>query len=94
MIRHHHEWYDGTGYPDGLRGEAIPLGARIVSIADAYDTMTTKRTYRHVVSQEEALEELRRCAGTQFDLELVEAFCRAINGAGKRDQGAVAQIVP
>jgi len=94
IIRHHHEWYDGTGYPDGLRGEAIPLGARMVSIADAYDTMTTKRTYRYVVSQEEALEELRRCAGTQFDLELVEAFCRAINGAAKRDQGAIAQIVP
>jgi putative nucleotidyltransferase with HDIG domain len=74
-IRHHHEWHDGTGYPDGLKGEAIPLGARIISIADAFDTMTTKRTYREVVSWGEALEELRRCSVTQFDPELVKAFC-------------------
>jgi putative nucleotidyltransferase with HDIG domain len=93
VILHHHEWYDGTGYPDGMKGEAIPLGARIVSLADAYDTMTTKRTYREVVSQEEALEELRRCSGTQFDPELVEVFSRAMNEAMKRDQGAVAQPV-
>jgi diguanylate cyclase (GGDEF)-like protein/PAS domain S-box-containing protein/putative nucleotidyltransferase with HDIG domain len=79
MIRHHHEWYNGSGYPDGLRGEDIPLGARIISIADAYDTMTTKRTYRDVISEEEALEELRRCSGSQFDRELVEALCRVIH---------------
>ena len=79
MIRHHHEWYDGTGYPVGLKGEEIPLGARIISVADAYDTMTTTRTYREVVSQQEALEELRRYAGTQFDPELVGAFCQAVN---------------
>ncbi|MCK4362105.1 MAG: HD domain-containing protein, partial [Dehalococcoidia bacterium] len=77
-ILHHHEWYDGTGYPDGLKGEEIPLGARIICVADAYDTMTTARPYREVVSQQEALEELRRCSGTQFDPELVEAFCRAM----------------
>ena len=80
-IRHHHEWHDGTGYPDGLKGEAISLGARIISIADAYDTMTTKRTYRDIVAQEEALEELRRCSGTQFDSELVEVFCVALGEA-------------
>ncbi|MBA7597142.1 hypothetical protein ES703_04138 [subsurface metagenome] len=85
IIRHHHEWYGGTGYPDGLRGEDIPLGARIISIADAYDTMTTPRTYRDVISQQEALEELRRCLGTQFDPELVEAFCRAIDEAARQD---------
>ncbi len=78
LILHHHEWYDGTGYPDGLKGEEIPLGARIICVADAYDTMTTARPYREVVSQQEALEELRRCSGTQFDPELVEAFCRAM----------------
>lgn len=81
MIYHHHEFYDGTGYPDGLKGEEIPLGARIISVADAYDDMTTARTYREVVSQQEALEELRRYAGTQFDPELVEAFCCAMNEA-------------
>ncbi len=82
MILSHHEWYDGSGYPGGLKGEDIPLGARIISIADTYDTMTTPRLYRDVISQEEALEELRRCAGTQFDPELVEVFCRAMNEQG------------
>jgi diguanylate cyclase (GGDEF)-like protein len=77
MIRHHHEWYDGSGYPDGLKGASIPLGSRIISIADAYDTMTGKRPYREPVSLKEAFEELRRCSGTQFDPELVEAFIRA-----------------
>jgi diguanylate cyclase (GGDEF)-like protein/PAS domain S-box-containing protein/putative nucleotidyltransferase with HDIG domain len=85
MIRHHHEWYDGTGYPGGLKGEDIPIGARILSIADAYDTLTTQRTYRDVVSQAEALEELRRCSGTQFDPELVEAFCRAMDETMRQD---------
>ncbi len=87
LVRHHHEWCNGTGYPDGLRGEDIPLGARIISIADAYDTMTTQRPYRDVVSQEEALEELRRCSGTQFDSELVEAFGRALNRTIQQDAG-------
>ena len=79
LIRHHHEWYDGTGYPDGLKGEDIPLGARIISVADAYDTMTTSRPYRDMVSQDEASEELRRCCGTQFDHQLVDAFQRSLN---------------
>jgi diguanylate cyclase (GGDEF)-like protein len=78
VILHHHEWYDGTGYPAGLKGEEIPLTARIISLADAYDTMTTSRPYREVVSHEEAREELKRHSGTQFDPELVEAFCRAM----------------
>jgi diguanylate cyclase (GGDEF)-like protein/PAS domain S-box-containing protein len=77
MILHHHEWYDGTGYPDELKGENIPLGARIISIADAYDTMTTSRPYRNLLSKEEALEELERCSGRQFDPKLVALFCRA-----------------
>ena len=84
MIRHHHEWYNGTGYPDRFKGEDIPLGARIISIADAYDTMTTQRPYRDTVSEEEALEELRRCCGTQFDLRLVEAFCGIVEEHKKR----------
>ena len=81
IIKHHHEWYDGTGYPDGLKGERIPVGARIISIADAYDTMTTRRPYREPVSREEALGELRRCCGTQFDPMLVGMFGEAIRGA-------------
>jgi HD-GYP domain-containing protein (c-di-GMP phosphodiesterase class II) len=74
VIRHHHEWYDGTGYPDGLKGEEIPLGARIVSIADAYDTMTSERPYSKAMSPEKALDELRQRAGTQFDSHLVNIF--------------------
>ena len=78
FIRHHHEWHDGTGYPDGLAGEQIPLGARIISVADAYDTMTTPRQYRDVLSSEEACDELRRCAGIQFDPKVVEVFHQAM----------------
>ncbi|MGB2799081.1 MAG: PAS domain S-box protein, partial [Dehalococcoidia bacterium] len=81
LIRHHHEWYDGSGYPDGLKGEDIPLGARIISVADAYDTMTTSRPYRDMVSQDEACEELRRCCGTQFDHQLVDTFRRSLSEA-------------
>jgi len=82
-IRHHHEWQDGSGYPDGLKGEDIPLEARIIAIADAYDTMTTPRAYRETLSPQEALEELMRCANTQFDSHLVETFARVAN-AGVR----------
>jgi diguanylate cyclase (GGDEF)-like protein/putative nucleotidyltransferase with HDIG domain len=78
LIRHHHEWFNGTGYPDGLKAQEIPLGARIITVADAYDTMTTVRPYRNVVSHEDACAELRRCAGTQFEPALVEAFERVV----------------
>lgn len=78
VVYHHHERYDGTGYPDGLRGEAIPLAARIVTIADAYDAMTSERPYRGPANHEYAISELRRCAGTQFDPELVELFIAAL----------------
>ena len=81
LIRHHHEWYDGSGYPEGLAGERIPVGARIISIADAFDTMTTRRPYREPVSKEDALVELRRCSGTQFDADLVGLFGEALRGA-------------
>lgn len=74
MIRHHHEYFDGSGYPQGLSGEAIPLGARIIAIADAFDTITSDRTYKRARSMEEALAELERCAGTQFDPRLIEVF--------------------
>ena len=74
FILHHHEWWNGQGYPLGLKGEAIPLACRILSIVDAYDAMTNDRPYRKAMSQEAALEELRRGAGCQFDARLVAAF--------------------
>jgi putative nucleotidyltransferase with HDIG domain len=76
VVRHHHERWDGTGYPGGLRGEEIPLGARIVAVVDAYTAMIDERTYRKALTYEEALHELQRHAGTQFDPAVVEAFLR------------------
>jgi len=73
-VRSHHENYDGTGYPDGLRGEAIPIEARVMAVADAFDAMTTDRPYRNALPEEAALAELRRAAGTQFDPRVVAAF--------------------
>jgi HD-GYP domain-containing protein (c-di-GMP phosphodiesterase class II) len=76
LVRSSHEHYDGNGYPDRLAGDAIPLGSRIVAVCDAYDAMTSDRPYRPALSAQEALAELRRCAGTQFDPAVVAAFCR------------------
>jgi len=73
-VRHHHERFDGHGYPSGLSGKDIPLMARIIAIADAFDAMISDRSYRNALDPERALEEIKRCAGTQFDPELVEAF--------------------
>ena len=74
IVLHHHEWYDGRGYPHGLAGQEIPVGARIVAIADAYEAMVAGRPYRRAISHEQALTELRRHAGLQFDPELVRLF--------------------
>ena len=74
IVLHHHEWYDGRGYPHGLAGGEIPVGARIVSIVDAYEAMVAGRPYRAAISHEDAIAELRRQAGVQFDPELVEVF--------------------
>jgi HD-GYP domain-containing protein (c-di-GMP phosphodiesterase class II) len=74
IVRTHHEWLDGSGYPDGLQGEAIPLGARIVAVADAYDAIISHRVYRQGRASEEAVGELRKGAGRQFDLRVVEAL--------------------
>jgi putative two-component system response regulator len=74
FIQHHHEHYDGTGYPDGLAGEQIPTGARIIAISDAYDSMTSNRPYRKPLSNEEAKTELVKCSGKQFDPKLITLF--------------------
>jgi putative nucleotidyltransferase with HDIG domain len=74
IILSHHERFDGTGYPKGLAGERIPIEARILSICDAYDAMTTVRPYREAMSREEAIEELLAHAGTQFDPQIVSVF--------------------
>src|SRR5215207_8355838 len=78
LVRSSHERWDGGGYPDGLSGDEIPLGARVVAVCDAFDAMTTERPYRDPVSDTDAVGELRHCAGTQFDPMVVEAFCRVI----------------
>ncbi|MFZ5652480.1 MAG: HD-GYP domain-containing protein [Bacillota bacterium] len=70
----HHEWWNGCGYPLGLKGEEIPLECRILSIVDAYDAMTGRRPYRNAMTHDDAVQELIRCAGIQFDPRLVEAF--------------------
>lgn len=77
LAYHHHERWDGEGYPDRLAGEAIPLGARMIAIADAFDAMTSNRSYQVRRSPQEALDELQCCAGTQFDPLLVQLFCAA-----------------
>ena len=78
LIRHHHEHYDGSGYPDGLKGEKIPLLARIVTVADAFAAMTSDRPYRKALSTEEAIKELQKGAGTQFDPKIVKVFLKTI----------------
>ena len=83
IVRHHHERVDGKGYPDGLTGEKISLGAKIVCVADAFDAMTTERVYRRPMTKEEAARELVRCANTQFCEEVVNAFIRVLRRRGE-----------
>ena len=78
MVLHHHEYFDGSGYPDALCGEEIPLGSRIIAVADAYDTITSDRTYKKARSAEEALAELERCSNAQFDGKIVALFIRTM----------------
>ncbi len=76
IVRHHHERYDSRGYPDGLKAEQIPLGARILVVADAYDAMTSERPYRNAMSAEMACAEIERGKGTQFNAEVARAFLK------------------
>jgi len=80
MVRHHHEQMDGTGYPDGLVGEAIPIGARILAVADTFDAITSTRPYRHAHAHKKALNILVAEAGTQLDPDAVRAFCSCYSG--------------
>lgn len=80
LVRHHHERYDGTGYPAGLRGEEIPLGARIIAVVDAFDAMVSDRPYRNAIPEREAIRELKGGAGTQFDPAIVRRFLEILQG--------------
>jgi putative two-component system response regulator len=82
-VRHHHERYDGWGYPDGLQGERIPLLARIIAVADTFDAMTSERPYRKALTKEEACAEVERCRGTQFDPQAADAFLEVWRVAAK-----------
>jgi diguanylate cyclase (GGDEF)-like protein/putative nucleotidyltransferase with HDIG domain len=81
MVKHHHEFFDGTGYPERLHGESIPFGARVIAIADAYDTITSERTYKKPRRPEEAFSELQRCAASQFDPEIIRVFVETMRRA-------------
>jgi HD-GYP domain-containing protein (c-di-GMP phosphodiesterase class II) len=83
-ILHHHEHFDGSGYPDGLKGDSIPIASRILLVTDAFDAMTSDRPYRKAMPVEHAIEELKRNSGTQFDPDVVEAFLKILSTeAGK-----------
>ena len=79
IIKYHHEYYDGNGYPSKLKGEEIPYFARIAAVADTFDAMTSKRTYRNAIPLEEVKEEIKRCEGTQFDPNIAETFLEILN---------------
>jgi HD-GYP domain-containing protein (c-di-GMP phosphodiesterase class II) len=92
IVRASHESFDGSGYPDGLVGEQIPLEARVISCCDAFSAMTTDRSYRKARSASAALEELQRCAGTQFDSRVVEAVVAVTQRKMERELSAAALL--
>jgi HD-GYP domain-containing protein (c-di-GMP phosphodiesterase class II) len=88
LVRASHERFDGAGYPDGQSGDDIPLGARIIAVCDAYQAMTADRPYSEALSSQEAIAELRRESGGQFDPKVVDAFCAAFQGKERLHQQA------
>jgi putative nucleotidyltransferase with HDIG domain len=93
LVRHHHEHYNGRGYPDGLNGEMIPLGSRIISVTDAYQAMTEDRPYRRALTQEDAIARLVEGSGTQFDPKVVQTFVQILQSKGK-DESPIPAAVP
>ena len=94
IVRHHHERFDGTGYPDRLAGEDIPIGARIIAVADAFSAMTSDRVYRWALSLDEAWAELRRHAGTQFDPAIVDLFGAAVDPEQRPAASRMVELSP
>ena len=92
-IRHHHERFDGRGYPDGIAGEEIPLGARIIHVADALDSMLTTRIYRAARPADEALDELHRGSGTQFCPRCVSALERLLHTEDQREPESPSKLI-
>ncbi|MBS1992537.1 MAG: response regulator [Cyanobacteria bacterium SZAS LIN-2] len=93
-VKHHHEYYDGSGYPDGLKGDAIPIGARIILVSDAYDAMTTDRPYREAIGHERAVAELKKMSGKQFDPAVVDALMAFIGDDGREIDRVLAEEFP
>jgi HD-GYP domain-containing protein (c-di-GMP phosphodiesterase class II) len=85
-VLHHHERFDGAGYPGGLRGASIPVQSRIIAVADAFEAMTGTRPYRDAISIEDAIRELQTHAGTQFDARCVDALVDVVNDAATEDE--------
>jgi len=88
IVRSSHERLDGSGYPDALTGDEIPLGARIIGVCDAFDAITTTRPYSPALSRGAALAELERCAGSQFDAAVVDAFVRLVRSGALEQRAA------
>ena len=89
LVYHHHEWYDGSGYPEGIKGDKIPLGARVLTVADSYDAMTSDRPYRKAMSPAEAVAELSRYAGIQFDPRVVAVFTKILADPAKSQDNMI-----